>query len=513
MTRSNVTYPVVDLFAGPGGIGEGFANLHANNGKPVFRTMASIERDVYAHQTLLLRHFFRSFRQEEVPDSYYDYISGYITKDELIQKYPLEWQHAKSSALKITLGDETHDQVKKLIKQRLGKTKKWVLVGGPPCQAYSLVGRSRMMSNPDFEGDERHFLYKEYLKIIIDHRPPVFVMENVKGILSAKVNGKLVIQKIVNDLSSPIKAITHKKNGLAYRLFSLSQGGELNGEIDPKDFIVKSEEYGVPQARHRMFIVGIRSDINIQPCKLDIKKSPSVQQVIGCMPKVRSGISRQEDSYELWQRTLCSVSTSGWYKTYNRSETSSFKSILSRALTEIESSPLERSSNRYRAPRVMRSWYYDDRIRSLASHEVRSHMNSDLHRYLFAATHAEAFGVSPKLVDFPIKLLPEHKNVNQGREGKMFSDRFRVQVGNHVSTTVTSHISKDGHYFIHYDPAQCRSLTVAEAARLQTFPDNYHFEGPRTSQYHQVGNAIPVYLAHQIAEIISEVLASMKGAD
>ena len=511
--RRNTTYPVVDLFAGPGGIGEGFANLYANNGKSAFKTLASIERDGYAHQTLLLRHFFRSFRQEEVPDAYYDYIAGDITKDKLIQKYPLEWQRAESTALKISLGDETHEQVKKIIKQRLGKTRKWVLVGGPPCQAYSLVGRSRMMSNPGFEGDERHFLYKEYLKIIIDHRPPVFVMENVKGILSAKVNGKLVIQKIVNDLSSPIKAITHKKNGLSYRLFSLSQDGELNGENDPKDFIVKSEEYGVPQARHRMFIIGIRSDINVQPGRLEIKKPPSVQQIIGCMPKVRSGISRQEDSYELWQKALCSASTSGWYKTYNRSQAKNFKKILGRALTEIQSSSLERSSNQYRAPRVMHSWYYDDRIKSLASHEARSHMHSDLHRYLFSAIHAEALGVSPKLIDFPIKLLPKHKNVKQGREGKMFSDRFRVQVASHVSTTITSHISKDGHYFIHYDPAQCRSLTVAEAARLQTFPDNYHFEGPRTSQYHQVGNAIPVYLAHQIAEIISEVLTAMKGAD
>lgn len=513
MSHRNVTYPVVDLFAGPGGIGEGFASLCADNGTPIFKTLASIERDDYAHQTLLLRHFFRSFRQEEVPDAYYDYIGGYITKDELIQKYPLEWQHAEFSALKISLGEETHDQVKKLIKQRLGKTKKWALVGGPPCQAYSLVGRSRMMSSPDFERDERHFLYKEYLKIIIDHRPPVFVMENVKGILSAKVNGKLVIQKIVNDLSSPIKAITRKRNGLAYRLYSLSKDGELSGEINPKDFIVKSEEYGVPQARHRMFIIGIRSDINVQLGKLETKKSSSIQQVIGCMPKVRSGISRQKDSYELWQKALCSVSTSGWYKAYSKSQAKSLKSILGRALTEIQSSPLERASNLYRAPRVMRSWYYDDRIRSLASHEARSHMYSDLHRYLFAASHAETMGVSPKLADFPIKLLPEHKNVNLGREGKMFSDRFRVQVAGHVSTTVTSHISKDGHYFIHYDPAQCRSLTVAEAARLQTFPDNYYFEGPRTSQYHQVGNAIPVYLAHQIAKLISEVLVSMKGAD
>jgi DNA (cytosine-5)-methyltransferase 1 len=129
-----------------------------------------------------------------------------------------------------------------------------------------------------------------------------------------------------------------------------------------------------------------------------------------------------------------------------------------------------------------------------------------LHRYLFAAAFAKTKGRSPLLQDFPRALLPKHENVKEALKETKFNDRFRVQLAGRPSTTITSHISKDGHYFIHYDPTQCRSLTVREAARLQTFPDNYFFEGPRTEQYRQVGNAVPPLLAQQIAEIVADLL-------
>lgn len=147
-------------------------------------------------------------------------------------------------------------------------------------------------------------------------------------------------------------------------------------------------------------------------------------------------------------------------------------------------------------------WIERPELRALAQHETRGHMVSDLGRYLFAAVYGQEYGSSPKAEDFPVSLVPNHKNWHTG----MFSDRFRVQIAGEPSTTVTSHISKDGHYFIHPDPMQCRSLTVREAARLQTFPDDYLFMGNRTEQYVQVGNAVPPFLARQIAALIHQTI-------
>ncbi len=510
MRKKDTNYPIVDLFAGPGGLGEGFSELYNPNKTRVFESVASVERDEFAHQTLLLRHFFKSYRQGEVTDDYYAYLEGRLDKSELVERNKKNWGHAKKTALKISLGEETHDEVRQIISERLSSSRKWALIGGPPCQAYSLVGRSRMMGNPEFNDDERRFLYKEYLKIIIDHKPPVFVMENVKGLLSAKVNGEFVVDKIMQDLRSPIRAIDKNKNGLKYKLYSLSKAGEVVEEIESKSFIVKAEEYGVPQARHRMFVLGIRADINVTPGVLEKDKAFTVEQVISSMPKIRSSISRKKDSLCGWKGVLASVNSNDWIPS-NKKDESSIKVVIRNAIREIETTVLERSSQKYKSPGVMSSWYSDDRLKVSTCHEARSHMVSDLHRYLYASSHAAALDISPKLRDFPYKLLPAHKNVKDGCAGKMFSDRFRVQVKSRVSTTVTSHISKDGHYFIHYDPAQCRSLSVREAARLQTFPDNYHFEGPRTAQYHQVGNAVPPYLAVQIARVVKEVLDRVPG--
>ena len=510
-------FPVVDLFAGPGGLGEGFASLQTESGTPRFESAVSIENEQNSFRTLHLRHFLRGFSEEGVPEEYYQYLSGSITIDELHKNFPDKKAQADRTAHRISLGPENHETVRNLITEKLKERSKWAIVGGPPCQAYSLAGRSRMMGNPEFEEDIRHFLYREYLEIIADHKPPVFVVENVKGLLSAIVKGESVIDRMLKDLKEPGAALEREPNDLRYNLHSLSEDEFPGLETDPRLFLIRSEDFGVPQARHRVFIVGVRSDIGTVPRKLRRHAPPTLRETIGNLPAIRSGLSKGKDSFSNWQGALAGIDADFVRRELNGTKYRGTLSDSTSIQFEQSLTELERNSTNYPArPDVAHDVFegiHDPNLDFLEGHEARSHMRSDLRRYAFATTFAAVTGKSPRLADFPKDLLPTHKNVSLGRKGIMFSDRFRVQLPDRPSTTITSHISKDGHYFIHYNPAQCRSLTVREAARLQTFPDNYRFEGPRTAQYHQVGNAVPPYLAKQIAEIVAEVLDRMESAD
>lgn len=492
---SKNTISVIDLFAGPGGLGEGFESFQGANGRNRFKIGLSIECDAFAHRTLELRSFYRQFKYTDLPSEYYLYVRGQISRKELFDLYPIEASEAQRIAAKIRLGTEDSGLVMAKVNEALAQNKPWVLIGGPPCQAYSLVGRSRRSGECriKFESDEKQQLYKQYLKILRDHRPAVFVMENVKGILSAKLGGSRIFSKICDDLADE-----------GYELYGLngkpSKSRNTSGEEvwDPSAFLVRAEEHGIPQARHRVFILGVQTGCvqrRIDASMIRLKRKPliSVEEIIGDMPPVWSSLSSDKSN------------TAAWCKARERG--------LTKAGYKLRSSlemPENKNGSRYircaMPDAFNKKWYQDPRLRGVLNHESRSHIADDVSRYAFAAAYAPLHGYSPTIHDFPKSLLPAHKNVHLEGKTIPFADRFRVQMYGGPSTTVTSHISKDGHYYIHPDPEQARSLTVREAARLQTFPDNYFFEGGRTQQYHQVGNAVPPLLALQIAEIVDSLL-------
>ena len=500
---------IIDLFAGPGGLGEGFSSLLDEELQRIFKIKLSIEMDPFAHKTLELRAFVREFDHGHAPDKYYEYLRGNtnVTRDVLFASYPDQAKRAKDEAWLAELGKVSNSLVKKRIETALGRqTEKWVLIGGPPCQAYSLLGRWRQKQGDLFQEDPRHFLYRQYLHILAEHQPPVFVMENVKGLLSTTVNKEGMAARIFSDLRHPLAATgLGKKADLEYRFYPLVQKqGVLTNTFSPEDFVIHAEELGIPQARHRVIILGVRSDWKRTPVKLDDQQSSvCIEDVIGTLPRLRSGLSKEDDSAEIWQQVVRGICDADWL------HDADVKPELREALVNTSrriGSRLERGrlfSDESTNPKKLSGWFHDPRLKGVCNHETRSHIRADLHRYFFAAVFARQFKRSPTLSDFPEGLLPLHKNIAAAMKESKFNDRFRVQLAGRPSTTVVSHIAKDGHYYIHYDPTQCRSLTVREAARLQTFPDNYFFEGPRTEQYHQVGNAVPPLLAHQIAKIVA----------
>lgn len=516
-----MTIPVIDLFAGPGGLGEGFSSITDNNGNRVFNIKLSIEKDPFAHHTLELRSFLRQFPVGQFPEEYYNMVRENKSeirnalKIKMFEKYPVEFEIAKNEAWLCELGhpDFSSEIVDKRISKAIKKEKDWVLIGGPPCQAYSLVGRSRNRGISD--EDTRVFLYREYLRIIAKHHPAIFVMENVKGLLSAKLEGTRIFEWIKKDLKNP-GIVFPKFNSPKYRLYSFVKvPDQFNGDepiyLKDEDFLIKTEKYGIPQNRHRVIILGVREDLGkISYNPLETENQVNLQEIIDNLPKLRSGISKEITGINNKGKNSYSKITDNeenWNKIINeyfdKVKPEFGKNQISfEPLTGLKKGENFKEIILDEPNNPLISWYFDPRLGGILNHETRTHLREDLGRYLFSSLYLQSNKDFPKLRDYPIWLLPNHKNARGGK----FADRFRTQRPDHPATTVTSHISKDGHYFIHYDPAQCRSLTVREAARIQTFPDNYFFCGTRTQQYHQVGNAVPPYLAKQIAEQVKNIL-------
>lgn len=522
MRLENSSIPVIDIFAGPGGLGEGFSGLLDTDGKRFFNIVLSIEKEYYAHKTLTLRSFFRQFDPGKAPEEYYQFVKGEITEEDLYDAYPVEAELAKIEAWHAELGESekavSSNLVDKKIIEALGSVKDWLLIGGPPCQAYSVVGRSRRKEMVlDEQKDERVGLYKQYLRILAVHNPAVFVMENVKGLLSAKTEKSPVFSKILHDLADPVKAYLldnkHPKDELVcpgYHIYSLVQrprGYDLVGNplFKHNDFVIQSEDYGIPQTRHRVILLGVRKDIELTPDPLISREQVPISKVLFGLPKLRSGLSGEGGDSHAWMRIIQDFANQGYLEGLS-------KEVYQEIIFQINNlnAPKHEVGGEYLRSENVRckyipTWFGDDRLEGVLNHTARSHMITDLYRYLFTSVYGKVKQVSPRLLDFPVSLLPAHENLKDGLDAKKFADRFRVQLLNQPCKTITSHISKDGHYYIHPDPSQCRSFTVREAARIQTFPDNYFFCGPRTAQYQQVGNAVPPYLAYQISKTVSRI--------
>ena len=520
---------VIDLFSGPGGLSEGFSRY--DKGK-AFNPFVSVEMDSHACNTLKLRKLYHYLNHTKHPklSLYYRYVKskGNITWDEIKNEFnDIEgvidqsvWEHELGS----WSVNDTCVEIRKRLKA-LGHTKKneIVLIGGPPCQAYSLIGRStrsKQQSRGEYsaETDKRNYLYQWYLNILPEFKPAAFIMENVPGILSSKLNGEPIFDKILTDLRS-----TQVKDGkgFKYELFSLVEPAQrkLFDKNSNLDFRIRCERFGVAQSRSRVIIMGLRTDIsndNHQNTYLtETNKKVTAYDVLNDLPKLRSGISKIDrqkvtDGDALWKDQI----NSGWSK-YNKNFGPEIKKEINRTKKAISKKKYQHNRGSFFVPCLkygkkkesdlppnLFTWYVDKKLEGYLNHESRSHMDTDLKRYLFNSIFSKLNGKSPLLADYPDQLLPEHKNSRSGNH----MDRFRTVLKNHPGKTITSHISKDGHAYIHYDAEQCRSLSVREAARIQSFPDNYYFCGNRTQQYHQVGNAVPPFLAYQIASILYNII-------
>ncbi len=509
-------FAVVDLFSGPGGLAEGFAGIREHHERVRFKVVLSIEMEPMAHRTLLLRSFLRNF-PSGFPEEYYEFLNGVGSREpDWARLYPDQWRAANDETRCMTLGtpEATTFLQKRIreIRDRYGD--RTILLGGPPCQSYSVVGRVRNAGNTDYDpvSDGRQLLYREYAKVLEQLQPAVAVLENVRGMTSAKHSGQPIFPQIM-------RALADAGGRNQYRLYPVTAphaGRPWTDETNPEGLLVRAEEHSIPQRRHRVFVVCIRHDAAVtlpDDCLPMLRRTTpsavSVHDVIGEMPRLRSRLSRKDDEAS-WQQSLKRAHERVLICILRMPPecASKLRPELDRARASISGDALPygdvpgSTGLPHTCPAALRDWLFDANLAKLPNNETRGHMDDDLGRYLYASAYAHAFSKSPKAADFPAALAPRHSNWNTGK----FRDRFRVQLSDRPATTITSHISKDGHYFIHPDPAQCRSLTVREAARLQTFPDNYFFHGGRTQQYVQVGNAVPPYLARQIAEEIWKTL-------
>jgi DNA (cytosine-5)-methyltransferase 1 len=434
---------VIDLFAGPGGLGEGFSSVKAENGTPFFDIKLSIEKEPNAHKTLALRSFYRQFIKtgRSAPREYYELLRESNLKErdrkfsELFELYLVEGNQAKAEAQLIELGSKKYpsEVVDLKIKTVLQNDPNWILIGGPPCQAYSMAGRSRIGGlDPE---DHRVYLYREYLRIIAVHHPAVFVMENVKGILSAKVGETRVFEWIKTDIRNPGRLFPGHMSP-KYRIFSFAKETSVNNtENNPvykkdNDFLIKSEFYSIPQKRHRVILLGIREDINATPHKLTVKDKIPLSNVIGLLPKIRSEIGRSiketiiingkvkriyqkfNDNNFNWKIMLESLRNE--IVKWNELSESSLNSFIYSELNSNGSEFIPYNDETIDRTSTLYNWIYDCNLGGVINHQSRSHLFEDIRRYLFLSIYSSIYNKFPRLQEYS-----KFSNANQGLKIKL----------------------------------------------------------------------------------------------
>lgn len=405
----------IDLFAGASGMSEGFI-------KAGFNPIAHIEMNEEACYTIKTRAVYHDLHENNKSDVYYDYLNGIISREELYKQ--VSSPDILNSVLNIEITDDTIKSIFSIIKIFKQDKPVDLIIGGPPCQAYSLLGRH----HEDIENDPRNKLYIQYGRFLKEFQPKAFVFENVPGLLSANKG-------------------QHFKNLKAY---FRKIGYEVYHET------LDASDYGVVQARKRIIIIGWKkeNDFGFPEFEKVVEKF-SVNDVFKDLPALKPGDKPNKSTYAL-------------------------------------------EKNEYLEKYALRNG-----VDYVTQHISRPHNERDLAIYKTAIKKWNNNKERLKYPDLP-KDLKTHKNETS------FTDRYKVVNGSGVSHTVVAHIAKDGHYYIHPDIEQCRSISVREAARLQSFPDDFYFEGSRSAKFKQIGNAVPPLMANAIANKMKELLWAKK---
>jgi DNA (cytosine-5)-methyltransferase 1 len=402
----------IDLFAGAGGLSEGFI-------RQGFKPVAHVEMNKEACDTLKTRIAYHYLNETNNLDIYYSYLKNEISRIDLWNSIPKE---LLGSVINNEISESTISDIFQQIDNQLDTQKVDLIIGGPPCQAYSLVGRSRDPNR--MEGDKRNFLFRHYAEFLVKYKPKYFVFENVLGLLTA---GNQVYLKEM-----------------------LSLFAENGYSTDYK--VLNSENYGVLQKRRRVIIIGRKgtSKFNFPDLQPEVNNWQIKNDLFSDLPDLIPGQNLPVAFY-----------------------------------TKDINEYLERTQIRNCIPFT-------------TQHLTRNHNDRDLEIYSIAIDKWTNNNERLKYNDLPER-LQSHKNI------EAFLDRYKVVDPLGYSHTVVAHISKDGHYYIYPDINQVRSISVREAARIQSFPDNYFFEGGRTAAFKQIGNAVPPLMAHAIAEKIKVI--------